>query len=80
MRSILSRLLLAASILSWAQCADAQNAPPYFFDVPGTTITRPSNTTQYSANVTVCQSASAACTPGNARTMCGFPDIYPLDM
>lgn len=52
--------------------AAAQNTS-YFVDVPGytlgtvnTPITRPNNTTAYSANVTVCQSASATCTPGTA--------------
>lgn len=51
--------------LAWIDAASAQNTA-YFVDVPGTVITRPNNTTQYSANVTVCQSASAACTPGTA--------------
>src|SRR6201995_4435540 len=52
--------------------AQAQQAPTvaigsYFTNIPGSTITRPANTTPYSANVTVCNSTTVACIPGTIQ-------------
>ena len=63
MKKLLLGLLAALWTLSVP--AAAQKAP-YFIDVPGTTITRPNNTTQYTSTATICASASAACVPGTA--------------
>lgn len=72
MSSYFKALLAGLAALLWIDAAAAQKAP-YFFDVPGytqgtanTPITRPNNTTQYTSTATICQSASAVCTPGVA--------------
>lgn len=36
----------------------------YFYNVPGSALQRPADTTAYAANQTVCASKSAACVPG----------------
>ncbi len=65
MNNYFKAILAGLAALLWIDAAAAQKAP-YFFDVPGTVLTRAANTTTYTANTTVCQSASANCTPGTA--------------